>query len=53
MEKVVYKVKDIKGDYAILVDEKGIENMIAMALLPINITIEDTVEYEDLSYTII
>lgn len=53
MEKVIYKVLDIRGDYAILIDEKNIQNTVAMALLPIQIDVGDTVEYENLTYTII
>lgn len=37
MEPVLYTVKRIDGDYAVLVDEKGEENRVAMALLPMEI----------------
>lgn len=52
MDKIVYKVIDIKGDYAILLDNNNIENTVAMALLPINICVDDVVEYENLTYYI-
>lgn len=53
MQKITYKVLDIRGDYAILIDENNIENTVAMALLPIQIDIGDNVLYENLTYTII
>lgn len=34
MEPILYTVKRIDGDYAVLIDEKGEENRVAMALLP-------------------
>lgn len=53
MQKITYKVIDIRGDYAILIDSNNIENTVALALLPIQIDIGDTVEYENLTYNII
>lgn len=53
MEKRNYDVLDIRGDYAILIDENKIENTVAMALLPISIDIGDKVLYENLTYTIL
>lgn len=52
MDKIIYKVIDIRGDYVILIDQNNIEIIIALALLPIEICIGDTVEYENLTYTI-
>ena len=37
MEPILYTVKRIDGDYAVLIDEKGEENRVAMALLPVEI----------------
>jgi len=34
MEEVFYTVKQISGDYALLVSDEGIENQVAIALLP-------------------
>lgn len=52
MEKAIYTVLDINGEYVILIDKDNEKNVVAMALLPIEIAIGDTVEYEDLTYTI-
>lgn len=53
MEKVIYIVDKINGDYAIMHTEDGIENTVAMALLPIEIYEGAKLLYEDLSYNII
>ena len=50
---VLYSVTRINGDYAIMVTEDGVENTVAMALLPIEIAEGDKVLYEMLSYTIV
>lgn len=50
---VLYKVTKINGDYAIMETEEGIENTVAMALLPIEISEGDKVLYEMLEYKII
>ncbi len=34
MEPVCYTVRRIDGDYAILLSDSGVENTVAMALLP-------------------
>ena len=52
-DRIKYTVKKINGDYAIMTDENGIENTVAMALLPIEITEGDTVLYENFVYTIL
>ncbi len=49
LEKIEYTVKDIAGDYAILVSEKG-ENQVALFFLPLEIEIGCTVIYENLEY---
>lgn len=53
MQKIIYKVIDIRGDYAILLDTNNIENTVALALLPIQIDVGDTVEYENFTYNIL
>lgn len=53
MKSIKYKVIKINGDYAIMVTEDGVENTVAMALLPIEITEGDTVLWENFEYTII
>ena len=53
MEPVLYHVIKINGDYAIMKTEDGIENTVAMALLPMEIADGDTVLWENLTYSII
>lgn len=51
MERVEYTVKNIAGDYAILVTANGIENTVALFFLPLEIQIGSKVIYENLEYT--
>lgn len=53
MVTVEYIVKNINGDYGVLVDGNGVENMVAMFLLPDEIAIGSKILYEDFEYTII
>lgn len=53
MESIQYKVLQIRGDYAIMITSDGIENTVAMALLPIEISEGDSVLYENMSYSIV
>ena len=52
-ESVLYEVTKINGDYVIMKTQEGVENTVAMALLPIEIAEGDQVLYEMLSYTIV
>lgn len=52
MDKIIYTVLDISGEYVILIDSDGEKNPVAMALMPIEIAIGDVVEYADLTYSI-
>ena len=47
------RVWQIDGDYARLISEEGIEDLVARALLPPNIEEGDWLLYENLSYTIL
>ncbi len=49
LDKIEYTVKDIFGDYAILLSEKG-ENQVALFFLPQEIEIGSKVIYENLEY---
>jgi hydrogenase maturation factor len=53
MEPVQYKVLKINGDYAIMVSDSGVENTVAMALLPMEIAEGDTVLWENFEYRIL
>ncbi len=48
-EKIDYIVKDISGDYGILLSEKG-ETKVAIFFLPDEIQIGSKVIYENLEY---
>ena len=51
MGPIYYTVKQIAGDYAILVSGEGVENQVALALLPPDIDEGDQLIWENLSYT--
>lgn len=53
MQEILYTVIKITGDYAILIDENGVENTVAMAFLPIEIIEGNKVLYKDFSYSLI
>ena len=45
-------VTDIRGDYAFVkYDETGIVSEVALALLPIDIDIDDRLKFEDFEFT--
>lgn len=45
-----YTVKTINGDYALLVSDEGIENEVAIALLPIGTEIGSRLKWENFEY---
>ncbi len=51
--KTHYTVKDIIGDYAILISESGIENQVAIFFLPDQTDIGTKLVYENMEYTVI
>lgn len=54
MEPKDYTVKDIRGEYAILLDAaSGEELFIALALLPPGVDVGTRLHYEMLSYEIV
>lgn len=53
LKKVEYTVKNISGDYAILVDDQGNENPTAIFLLPDNINIGTKILFQDFEYEVI
>ncbi len=53
MDEIIYTVKDISGDYATLVDEKGGEMFIAIALLPPSVDVGTKLRYFMFQYEII
>ena len=54
MEKKIFKVSSVSGDYATLVEEGSRDELfIALALLPIGTDIGTRLEYENFEFTII
>lgn len=53
MEEIFYTVKSISGEYATLVDEKGGEIFIALALLPQGTDIGTKLRYFMFTYEIV
>ena len=56
MEKKIFKVARIEGEYAYLKDindPSGEELFIALALLPFGVDIGKTLEYESFSFTLL
>lgn len=51
MEPVLYRVVRINGDYAELLSEDGVENTVAMALLPMEVEEGGKVLWENFTYT--
>ena len=53
MEPIFYTVRRIDGDYAILLSDDGIENTVAMALLPPETDEGVRLLWKDFSYTVL
>lgn len=53
MGPVEYTVSRINGDYAVLISQDGIENSVAMALLPFGVREGDRLLWENFSYTLL
>ncbi|MFI3116248.1 MAG: hypothetical protein R3Y12_08940 [Clostridia bacterium] len=53
MKEILYIVKNISGDYAILIDEQGNENPTAIFLLPDNINVGTKILFRNFEYEII
>ncbi|MBC5786550.1 MULTISPECIES: DUF3006 domain-containing protein [Clostridiaceae] len=53
MGPVYYTVQKINGDYAVLLSDDGVENTVAMALLPFGVDEGNRLLWENFVYTII
>ncbi len=53
MERKLFQVRQIRGDYALLQGEAGVETEMALALLPEELEEGDTVVWEDFTYSIL
>ncbi len=52
-EKIEYIVKDIQGDYGILVSEQGDEKPVALFFLPAETEVGSKVAYENMEYSLL
>ena len=53
MEPIDYTVVRLDGDYALLVSDQGVENLVARALLPMEIEEGSRLHWEMFTYTLI
>lgn len=53
MEPILYTVTRIDGEYAHLLSDEGVENTVAMALLPLEITEGGRLRWEAFAYTLL
>lgn len=53
MEPIFYTVKQINGDYAVLLSDSGVENTVAMALLPPETDEGMRLLWENFTYSVI
>ncbi|MDE6838436.1 MAG: hypothetical protein K2P33_08565 [Acutalibacter sp.] len=53
MEPVKYTVHSINGDYAYMTSESGVENQVAMFLLPQGTDIGSRLLWENFSWTLL
>ena len=56
MEKIIYKIERIEGEYAYLKnssDPSGEELFIALALLPFGSDVGDSLEYADMEFNLL
>lgn len=51
MEPVYYTVRNINGDYAYLLSDSGVENQVAMFLLPEGIDVGSRLKCENFEWT--
>ena len=52
MEPVYYTVDSINGDYAYMTSDKGVENQVAMFLLPEGTDVGSRLLWENLSWSL-
>jgi hypothetical protein len=53
MEPVKYTVQTINGDYAYLISDSGVENQVAMFLLPDGTDVGSRLLWEDFEWTLL
>ena len=53
METAYYTVQTINGDYAYLLSDQGVENQVAMFLLPERTDVGSRLKCEDFQWTLV
>ena len=53
MEPVIYTVNTINGDYAYLTSDSGVENQVAMFLLPEGTDVGSRLLWEDFAWSLL
>ena len=53
MEPVYYTVQTINGDYAYLVSDDGVDNQVAMFLLPDGTAVDSRLLWENFEWTLL
>ena len=51
--RIVYLITEIDGDYAVLRTAEGVENRVALALLPEEVDIGTQLLFENFEYTVL
>ncbi len=53
MDGIIYTVRNINGDYADLLSDQGLENQVAMFLLPEGTDVGSRLLFEDFQWTLL
>ena len=53
MEPVYYTIKNINGDYAYMISDAGVENQVAMFLLPDGVNVGSRLLFENFEWTLL
>ena len=53
MEPIYYTVKNINGDYAYMISDSGVENQVAMFLLPDGVAVGSRLLFECFEWTLL
>ena len=53
MDGIIYTVRNINGDYAVLLSDQGLENQVAMFLLPEGTDVGSRLLFEDFQWTLL
>ena len=53
MEPIYYTIKNINGDYAYMISDAGVENQVAMFLLPDGANVGSRLLFENFEWTLL